>query len=331
MRYSVAIMALLTTACASSEPDAAMLRKGSAVTPVFTEHSAGLRCLGGLIDQSPAQPVLVAVDEIDDATVPRFNEERRLSLGGSFVLHTALSRLESRKVEATLDEDARGPRVLVLSGAWTQDDLRATEGGASIGATSGQVRARLGARSSYDFIAGDFATSINGRVLISTAVGVALSRRSQDATLIVDDGRDGAEVGLDRRSVQGPQMAQRRVLEAVALVHLAHYFKIDYLPCLEASFAAPDAFIGALETYEKAGAAQRHRLIQTELQRLGFLKGAPDGKWGETSRAALARFQASRTIPPTGKPSAVGYAFLATSPAIAPAKPAGAAKPGAGG
>jgi hypothetical protein len=334
MRKTAAAMAafLTTTACAHTELDAAMLRKGSAVTPVFTEHSAGLRCLGGLIDQSGAAPIDVLVRDIDDATVPRFNEERRLSLGGSFVLHTALSRLESQKVAGTLDGDARGPRVLVLSGAWTQDDQRASDGGVGVRARAGNVSARIGARSSSDFIAGDFASSIGDRVLLSTAVGVALSRSGQDATLIVDDGREGAEVGLDRRSVQGAQMAQRRILEAVAIVHLANFFKLDYRACLEASYAAPDAFIGALEGYAKMSAVERIKAVQRELARTGHLKGAADGKWTEASRAALSAFQVERKLPVTGRASGVLFAFLATAPtapavAPAPAKPAAAAKP----
>jgi hypothetical protein len=317
--------AALTTAAmsfaglAAAEPQAAMLRTGSAVTPVLTEHSSGLRCLGGLIEQSPMQAVAVLIHEIEDTTIPRFNEERRLSKGGAFVLQTAVSRLETDKAHGVIDEDRAGPRRLTLSGAWTQDDHFVTQGGAGVRARVGNYGARVGGRNAYDFVAGDFASSVNGRVILSTAVGVALSRKGREALLIVDDGRNGAEIGLDKRTVQGPQMAQRRILEAVALVHMAHYFKIDYRPCLEATHAQPAAFTAALDRYERYDAGARHRAMQIELVRLGHFAGEPSTRWDAASRVALAAFQSARRLPPTGQPSAVLYALLATS--ASPPKP----------
>ncbi len=313
MKHLGLAMALGASACASVEPQAALLRDAPAVSPVMTEHSAGLRCLGGLIEQSPAAPVSVVVRDIEDATVPLLNEERRLSLGGSFVLHTALSRLETSKVQIVMDEQRAGARRLTLSGAWTQDDLFTGERGVGVRVAGSNVRAGLGRRTSYDFIAGDFASSVNGRVRLSTAVGVALPRRGEEAFLVIDDGADGAEIGMDRRRVQGAQMAQRRVLEAVALVHLADFFGIDYRPCLDAPTASPEAFSAAIGAYERAAPGERHRMMQEELTRLGYLsEGPPSGRWDAQSRLALGRFQQDARLPPTSRPSAVLYALTRT-------------------
>jgi hypothetical protein len=305
------IAAGVISACAHEAPESAMLRHGAAVTPVMTEHSAGLKCLGGLIDQSGVDPVTVLVRDIDDTTVPVLNEERRLSMGGAFILHTALSRLQTSRVQGVLDEARHGARTLTLSGAWTQDDIGVGSGGVGVGVQAGNARIRLGGRNASDFIAGDFISSVNGRVSLSTAIGVALPRRGREGLLIIDDGKNSAEFGFDAQRAQGAQMAQRRVLEAAALVHLAHHFRIDYRPCLEQTATSPSAFLAALDRYEQAGERLKHTMAQEELARLGFLSAPVDGRWGPVSARALASFQASRSLPPTGRPSAVIYALMA--------------------
>jgi hypothetical protein len=307
-------LAAATAACGHTDPLSQMVLTGPPVMPVVTEHTAGLQCLGDLIDASSGAPVTVQVYDIDDTTVPVLNEERRLSLGGSFVLQTAISRLESDKVTGALDDRGGGARRLVLSGAWTQDDQFVSRSGLGFQFSAGHFAGGIGGQRAYDFIAGDFASSVNGRIRLSTAVGVAIPRAGGQATLIVDDGRDGAEIGVDRRMVQGPQMAQRRILEAVALVHLANYYEIDYRPCLEASHTMPQAFIDAVERFESARGADRVRLVQEELQRLGHLTSAPDGAWGPISARSLAAFQRQRNLPVTGQPSGAVYALLATTP-----------------
>jgi hypothetical protein len=317
MRAAIALCGLIVSSCATAEPDAQMLRTATPVSPVLTEHSTSLKCLGGLIEQSPQAPVSVVVHEIEDTTVPRYNEERRLSKGGDFVLHTAISRLETAKARGVLDMEAAGSRVVALGGAWTQDDVYVTQRGVSLREKSGNFSTKLGARTGYDFIAGDFTSSINGRVLLSTAVGVALARKGNEALLVVDDGSGGAEIGLDSRTVQGPQMAQRRILEAVALVHLAHFFKIDYRPCLETAAGAPTAFTASLSTYQSFDAGARHRAIQMELQRLGHFGGTPSTRWDPAARKALSAWQATHQLPITGQPSATLYALLSVAPSPA--------------
>jgi hypothetical protein len=313
-RITVALL-ISAAGVAHADPQAAMLRDAPAVSPVLTEHSAGLRCLGGLIEQSQQTPVSVSVRDIDDTTVPVLNEERRLSMGGSFVLHTALSRMETSKVQGVLDDARTGQRQLTLSGAWTQDDLFTGEKGIGIRFRSGNFSGGLGRRTAYDFVAGDFASSVNGRIRLSTAVGVALPRRGNEAFLVIDDGADGANVGFDKRRVQGVQMAQRRILEAVALVHLSDYFQIDYRPCLQATNAAPEAFSGAIRRYERMPVAERHAAVRTELARVGFqTSNTPLRAWDAGSATALMSFQSTHKLPPTGRHSPVLFALLSTMP-----------------
>jgi hypothetical protein len=316
MRILAIALTVASYSTAYADPQSALLRNAPQVSPVLTEHTAALQCLGGLIDQSPNAPVTVVVQEIDDTTVPVLNEDRRLSMGGSFVLHTALSRMETPKVQSVLNQGRAGTRTLTLSGAWTQDDLFTDERGFGLRMRAGQIRAGLGRRTAYDFIAGDFASSVNGRVLMSSAVGVALPRRGNEAFLIVDDGDDGAEIGLDKRRVQGPQMAQRRVLEAVALVHLANYFDIDFRPCLQAARTSTAAFSDALQRYEAMSRSQRNDAVKRELSRLGHASaGSSEGVWDQGAVTALSSFQSARRLPVTGRHSPVLFALMATSEA----------------
>jgi hypothetical protein len=94
------------------------------------------------------------------------------------------------------------------------------------------------------------------------------------------------------------------------LVHLADYFGIDYRPCLEATAASPDAFEGAMRVYQGEGESGRARLVQAELQRLGYLPEPPDGVWGRNSTRALSAFQADQRLPVNGRHTGVIYALL---------------------
>ena len=308
--FGASIVAL--GACSSLEAKAPGTFTGRAeVTPVMTEHSFGLQCLGALIEDSRLQPILVDVGRIRDRTIPnRLNDETRLSQAGEWLVHTAVSKMETPRVRTTIGKGA-GPTKLKISGAWTQDDelLRRSGGLAGVGWITGQIN--LSGRQSYDYIAGDFVSSENGVVLYSTAIGVMLGSRTAEATLLVENGDEFAEVGFNGRWADGPQLAQRRIAEAATLVHVANYYNIDYKPCLESGWGSPASFRQSLSSYDGMNNRDRMMAIQRNLSNLGYAPGAIDGQWGPTSRQALMQFQADQRIPATGKPTAVIYALTA--------------------
>ncbi len=312
LKTTAAVTATLSlAACGTLKKAVPQTFSGMAeITPVVTEHSFGLQCLGSIIDESNLQPILIKVDKIRDRTIPaRLNDRSRLSQAGEWLVHTAISKLETERVRSTIGKTDR-PRAITITGAWTQDDelLRRSGGLGAIGWVTGKLTLR--GRQSYDYIAGDFVTTQRGVVLFSTAIGVVLGSRSVDAKLFVENGDEFAEIGFEGRWADGPQLAQRRIAEAATLIHVANYYKLDYRPCLESGWGDPDTFRDSLASYASMRTRDRNLAVQTRLANLGYSPGSIDGLWGQTSRQALMAYQAANRLPATGKPSAVIFALL---------------------
>jgi peptidoglycan hydrolase-like protein with peptidoglycan-binding domain len=53
--------------------------------------------------------------------------------------------------------------------------------------------------------------------------------------------------------------------------------------------------------------------VQSELKRTGFYAGAIDGSWGPESRSAMANFQQSKGLPPSGQPDQTSLNALASA------------------
>lgn len=290
----------------------------SPVSPVMTEHSLALSCLGQLIDHSGKPALTVFVGDVPDTTVPRSFEDRRLSSGGAWWLHTAINRLGSARVSsATTDGKAKpGGNHILLAGAWTQDDtsigktggdasLDRKRSGSSIGFNFG-----LGFQQKADVIAGDFLSSRNGSVLHASAISVAVNTSDASFGLRVEDGRNSFGLALGSTLNEGPQFAQRRIAEAAVMVHVAHAFDIDYMPCIESAWASPGSHEATVRSYASMGERDRHRSVQQALERAGHMPGSADGVWGERSARALMAFQAKQGLPVTGRHSAEVYAHL---------------------
>ncbi|MFU2486272.1 peptidoglycan-binding domain-containing protein [Thauera sp. WH-1] len=287
----------------------------SPVSPVMTEHSLALSCLGGLIERSARPTLTVFVEDVPDTTVPRSFEERRLSSGGAWWLHTAINRLGTAKVRSASAERAK-PRGnhIVLEGAWTQDDADVGKGGVDARGRrrtgSGLLDLAFGFQRRADVIAGDFLSSRDGHVLHASAISVAVNASNAGLDLRIEDGRNSVGVELGTSSSDGPQFAQRRIAEAAVLVHVAHAFNVDYRPCIEHAWARPGSYEANVQAYARMSAGERHRAVQQALARAGHAPGTADGVWGEQSTRALMRFQAAHRLPVSGRHSAEVYAEI---------------------
>ena len=290
------------------------LKGASDVAPVLTEHSFGLQCLGSLIEESGAEPIVIHVDSIRDRTIPaRLNDRTRLSQASEWLIVTAISKLETPRVRSTLErnfDDVDVTPSFTLDGAWTQDDelLRQSAGIADLRWLTGRLE--LGGNRRFDYIAGDFVSREGGIVDYSTAIGVFVGSNQLDARLMVDDGVNSADIGFDARWADGPMLAQRRIAEAATLIHVSRHFGIDYRPCLESGLGDPDLFRDSLNRYSSLDKKSVHRSAQSALARLDYDPGRIDGVWGEQSRKALLAYQAERGIPTTGKLSSSVFAIL---------------------
>jgi len=305
-------IALGTAGCTTMSPGYPATSLGQ-VSPVMTEYSIGLACLGELIDQTNKPPLIVYVDKIRDQTVPRRYEDRRLSHGAQWWIHTAINKLGTNRIRSTTDkvEDAdKKSNHLVLSGAWTQDDRYVKKKGGGLNARLGNFQFGIWSKQRFDVIAGDFVSVVNGRVLHASAISLAVSRNDTEVLLRVEDGDDFFELDLSSTLNEGPQFAQRRITEAAVMIHLSRYFGINCRSCIEAGWANPQKFRQKLEEYKSLLPGGNIKAMQLALKKAGYDPGPADGKWAERSSRALMRFQTDEGYPVNGRPSAVVYAML---------------------
>ena len=313
-KYIVIAASLSVSACNTFSPPDGPPVASTAVSPVVTEHSFGLQCLGQLIDDSRLDPVIVHVDKIRDRTIPkRLTRESRLSQAGEWLIHTAISKMETERVRSTLtdSENASGKSDhMVISGAWTQDDelVRQNVGDGDLGSMSFVFG--LGGSRRSDYIAGDFTSSVNDLVTFASAVGVVVGSGDLDAHLFVENSGEFLDVSFERRWADGPQMAQRRIAEAAVLVHVARYFGVDYRPCLQTGWSSPAHYEASVNNFRKASVKSQNSMTQAMLANMGYDTGGLTGDWTEASTRAMSAFQSENGLPVTGRNSSVNYALL---------------------
>lgn len=319
------LSAAALSACAGLEGPASPPLGHSEVSPVYTEHSFGLKCLGQLIEETNAPPLIVHVERIRDRTIPtRLNDESRLSQAGEWLFHTAISKMETPRVRSSLsgsNSKKRREGRLVISGAWTQDDelLRRQDG--DLDGEIGRFRFGVDRKARFDYIAGDFTSSTgeNEVVTFATAIGVMLASGDVGARLLVEFSGDLIDLEFENRWADGPQMAQRRIAEAATLVHVARHFNVDYKPCLETGWSSASTYRASLSDYEALSRQEQNLRIQKYLSSLGYNAGAADGVWGAKSAHALMQYQADKSLPVTGRHSPVVFALIVSDTQSAPA------------
>lgn len=307
---SLSIASIALGACGSVAPSPSAFQARAPITAIQTTESEGLRCLGRLIDASSRGPVEVAVGQIRDRTVPRRFEDRRLSKGGEWWVHTAVAKMNTPKVSSLDrgDDDRVGARTLVFEGAWTQDDRVGVEGSSEFSAVLGNAAFSLFGDVDYDLIAGDFTSVQNGRVTYASAVGAVISAGSGDAEFFIRDGRDSYAFAFGGGVIEGPQMAQRQITEAALAAHLASYFQVDYRSCFVSQVISTASF-------NELSPRDRNLALQRNLKTLGHYEGAIDGIWGPQSSAALRRFATDADLPASDRPTEA--LFLAAREAAA--------------
>ncbi len=257
MKYTIwttASLAVLTLSGCASLGEGIDAKPMGRVQDVQTDYSLGLSCLGKRIDRSGRAPVDVYVDTIRDLTVPGGYEDRRLSSGGKWWLITALQKINAQKINVVTQDgseaDPRRSSNIVLAGAWTQDDLEVGQREGGFKALLPKLGFDFGARRSYDVIAGDFASSRNGRVAHASAISVVVGSARAGMNLNVEDGDRKLSLDFSMQRNEGPQFAQRRIAEAAVMVHMARAFGVDYRPCIQDDITAsgPTAAVPALRT-----------------------------------------------------------------------------------
>ena len=288
------------------------------VNAVMTEYSGVLQCLGSKIDELDVEPLFIYVREIDDETVPtRFND-RRLSKGAAWYIHTAIGKLETDKVISITQRPGRQERdntnYMEISGAWTQDDEEIGVSDKNIGFDNLNVGIldRFGwfDRQQTSVIAGDFVSTMDDRVVHSSAISLAVKQNGRDYEMRIDDGSRRFDFGLRSDVNEGPQFAQRRIAEAATLVHISHSLEIDYRDCVNGKLKKPQEVRAAMQAYSAATQTEKFQLVQNALINAGYDPGTADGVWGPQSQAAMQEFQLDNDVLPTGIPTSNAYIML---------------------
>ncbi len=235
--------------CAVISPQIQDFNPGSSVTSIETPHTHVLSCLGEMIDAGHHSPVYINVHRMIDETIPEDFEDRGLTSGGMWLATTAITRLNSQKVVAVLAKHSNSRSYpdeitkIDLRGAFTQFDRLAVRGDLALSTEIRKWGFDLGGSENYELVTGDFTTSIDGRVLNSTAVGVIVLTSSRDGAVFYDDGDETVAIALDSDVREGRQNAQRHIIEAAVVIHVAKYFNLDYKKCIQ-----PEDLINTQET-----------------------------------------------------------------------------------
>lgn len=308
----------LMSGCSVLMPNKAPSSFTTSVNPVMTEYSEALRCVGQLIDGSHSPPLIVYVRDIADETVPEDYRSRRLSKGGAWWFHTAISKMQSQRVTSTIKMPKKSQlsnmNLLVLSGAWTQDDIKVGSRGAKMGySNSGNgllKKLGWGKNQQASVIAGDFVSTVNDKVTHASAISLVVMGNDNNYELRIDDGDRRLDLGLTNEINEGPQFAQRRIAESAALVHVARAFNVDYRTCMAQEWASPDHYREQVSQYLSLNPIQQYRRVQKALSIAGYYQGKIDGMWGAKSKSALNQFLLDRGMAASGKPSAHIYGIL---------------------
>ncbi len=233
------IFSIFLSSCAVLTPQVEDFDPEAEVAVIETPHTTVLSCLGKMIDATSHSPVFINVHRMRDETIPEDFEDRGLTGGGMWLATTAITRLNTDKVVAVLarysDPEQLPDNITKIDfrGAFTQFDRLGVTADANIEAVFRKFGFDLGGSEDFELVTGDFTTSINGRVLNSTAIGVVVLTNSRDGALFWDDGDESVAISLNGRIREGRQNAQRHIIEAATVLHVASYYDLNYKQCLE--------------------------------------------------------------------------------------------------
>ncbi len=246
--FTVVSSTVMLSGCHTLQTNPRVSQYESPVNQVMTEYSGILACLGEKIEAADVTPIEVYIRDIEDETVPTRFKERRLSKGAAWWFHTAIGKLETDKVTSITKRPPKKQRSkpdhIEISGAWTQDDSQIGVNSKNIGFDNlnGGILDRFGwfDRDEWSVIAGDFVSTIDGKVVHSSAIALTVKESGQDYNLRIEDGSRRFDFGFSSEANEGPQFAQRRIVEAATLVHISHTLQIDYGPCVVEPLGEPN-------------------------------------------------------------------------------------------
>ena len=229
---------IFISGCAHIEPTPQDFDPGSNVTAIETPYTSALSCMGTLIDKNLNNPIYVKVHKIRDETIPEEFRSRGLTGGGKWLAATAITRLDSQNVTAVLAKhhkkslSDKDRAVIEFRGAFTQFDRINLSAGIGLETIIRKWGLDISGSKTYELVTGDFTTSYNGEILHANAVGALVMSHSNEGAVFFDDGDETVAISLNANSRDGKQNAQRHIIEAAIMSHIASFYGVKYKSCI---------------------------------------------------------------------------------------------------
>ena len=299
----------------SASPDPAHVQ--STVTP----YTSLAQCVGKTMAIThPEQAVEIAVGNISDETAPHNALNKSLSNGAGVWIRSLAAQMGKQvKVlvskNGALTPDTGEANMLVINGAWTQNDRVADSSATRFKLKFGDLEFGYGADDSYNIVAGDFLWYRYGANHIQGAISVLVfikTATSEGDVFVNSDGK-GIATTMRFQSVQGVHLSQRTALEFALAKIIADATGVNMQLCVHQPHTAPEFAKEQDTAFRNMRPFQQYVATQSLLIKLGYLpKKESDtlGQWNTESRQALQEFLVDRGLPPASNPHAQHYVML---------------------
>lgn len=311
-------LSLAVSACATWEPETAYSVAQPATAPVrnITSFTPALQCMDNLFLSFGVQNVVITSAGIPDAT-------EEIKTGTKDMLISAISRMSVKsKAFSFVDFDQSQTDVAELQrlvgfnknfrvpsyyirGAITQLDSSVIANKAGAGVSIGGVD--LGV--SKDLVVSVVSVDLNlGQLAtrqimpgISANNSVAVSRKGLGADVGAKIGKAGVSFNLSMNRSEGMHAAIRSLIELSVIEIAGKLTEVPYWRCLSIDQANPEMIAEARSWFGAMSREEQVIFTQRALASTGHYKGAVNGVYDASTKAAVSRYQAANGLIANGR------------------------------
>ena len=314
--YTIIAALIALSGCASPSQFSASPEPAN-IQSSMTSYTALAQCIGRTIAVTqPRRVAGIVIGEIADATTPKNALSKTLSNGAVFwarALATQMGKQVKVLTKKLSDYDPNGYTIIIVDGAWTQNDTVTDSAAARFKIKFGDLEIGYGADDSYNIIAGDFLWSRYGARHIEGAVSVLTSIKtaSSEGDVFVNSDGKGIATTVRLQSTQGVHLSQRTAVEFALSKIIADATGVNMQFCVDQPHYAPEFAQEQAGLFQDMSSARQKSTTQELLVTLGYLdKSNLKGSWNIASRKALRSFLISRGMPPVSTPQMQHYVML---------------------
>lgn len=317
-RLAATALMLLSSACASWEPETAYNTQQPATRPVqnITSFTPALDCMDNLLLSFGVKNVVITSAGIPDAT-------SEVKAGTKDMLISAVSRMSVKsRAFAFVDFDQTQTDVAQLQsligftdkfvapsyyirGAITQLDSGVISN--SVGAGVAVSAVDIGV--SKDLVVSVVSLDLNLGYLASRQIipgisannSVAVSRKGIGGDVGAKIGKAGVSFNLSMNKSEGMHSAVRSLIELSVIEIVGKLAQVPYWRCLSIEQTNPEMIAEARSWFEAMSQEDRIAFTQRALASKGYYSGAINGIYDRSTKAASARYQADHQLIADGR------------------------------